>query len=177
MIDQNSPGLDQKESVDSVFVLGLVTLVMVVLTWVILAVMGAGRVRQAQQYDSKIKELDSKIATLSATEKTYYDIERSLSHEKQLRSNRYLFGPTWSKIRDSVPADVQFSSLSLGGDSTIRIVGSTRSLTSVAEFSNELEKRPELSVVTPLSVDRTPNSETYGFTIMFKVDTRKSEGT
>lgn len=175
MLDQNGQGLDRKESVDSVLVLGFISLGMVVLTWAILVVMGAGRIRQAQQYDGKIKELDTKLALYASTEKTYTAIETSLAHDKKLRASRSLFGPTWSIIRDSVPSDVQFSSLSLGGDSTIRIVGMTKSLTSVAQFANELENKAEISVVTPLSVDRTPNAETFGFTLILKANTNPPE--
>ncbi len=176
MADQDFSQSPRPEPVDLVFVLGIVSLILVIGTWGVLTIMGAGRAKQSLQYDNKIKELDSKILALKDTEQTYLAVESSLTHAKRLRDTRYLFGPTWTMVRDNVPKDVQFTSLSLGNDSTVRIVGSTKSVTSVAQFARQLEKQKGITMVTPLSLERSPNNGQYGFTLSFKVAEQTEKG-
>lgn len=172
MNDQPPVQSDRPEPVDAVFVLGIVSLLLVALAWVALGVMGAGRTKQITQFDSKIQVLDGQIKAIAETSDTYGALQGAATHAVKLRENRYLFGPTWTMLKESVPKDVAFTSVTLGTDATVRIVGETKSITTVAQFARELENQTTVTMVTPLSIEKSSNSEgRYGFNLSFKTIT------
>lgn len=166
-MDETAP-VNEHEPVDAVFVLGIVSLVLVLIAWAVLGVMGAGRSKQASQFEAKINDFDTKISAFNDTQSDYKSLETVIHSAKKLRETRFVFGPTWAMLRDSVPKDVQFSSVILGSDTTIRIAGSTKSITSVAEFADKLETQTGVSMVTPLAVEKQPSSELMTFSLSFK---------
>jgi Tfp pilus assembly protein PilN len=139
-------------------------------TWAILEVMQVTRSHQAAQYDTKISGLNSQIATLKTTEQTYDAINTVVSQAKKLQTTSYTFGPTWQVIRNNVPKDVQFTSVTMGSDSVFQITGVTKSITDVAQFTQQLGKQTGFSMVLPLSIDKQPTGTLFNFSLSFKVN-------
>ena len=169
MTDQELSEPTRIEPADPVFILGLGAIFLVGLTWAILTVMGAGRSKQVGVYNDQIRDLDAKLATLNDTQQTYTALTSVASHAKTLRDNRTLFGPTWTMLRDRVPQDVQFLSLNLGNNSTIRLIVTIISIISVDSFTRELEEQKDVSMVVPLSIEKSSTTDSLGFTLSFKV--------
>jgi Tfp pilus assembly protein PilN len=147
------------------------SLVIVVAGWLIVSLLGVTRASQSAQLDDRLKQLDDQLKTpaLQQTTTQYNTLETVLSNIKTLRDERLLFDPTWQTIKKSVPKDVQFTSFTLGDDSTFRISGVGRSVSSVAQFAAALAQQPQFKTVTPLSVDKQTNKDVYNFSISFKL--------
>lgn len=172
VIDPQQP--TQSQPIDSVFILGVASLILVLLTWGALFVMSAARTRQAGVYDKKISEQKVALTALKDTEQTYTAVNTVVSQAKKLRDSRYLFGPTWTMLRNSVPKDVQFTSVSMGNDYVFRVTGASKSVNSVAQFAKQLEKQEGVIVVTPLSVEKQATSGFYNFSLSFSVKVQSS---
>ncbi len=158
------------------FVLGVAVVSLLVLGYLILVVMGF-------TYDSRIRSLNSAIDAqdqdfqsqdIQDTYKTYLALNNVDQHIKQLQNLRFIFMPTWTTVKKSIPKDVQFTSVSIGQDYVFRITGVTRSITSVANFAKQLGADPNLTQITPLSVDKQSNNDTYNFTLSFKAKAAKT---
>ncbi len=137
-----------------------------------MTILGLMREAQIEQANAKIGQLEKEFttdATLSNTSQQYFRLETVSSHIGKLLYERFLFMPSWNMIKSSVPRDVQFVSVSLGADTTFRISGVSKSVSSVANFAKSLSDKPEVSVVTPLSIDKQGTSPVYNFSISFKV--------
>lgn len=167
---------DNRPATDPVFVLGIVSVILVLVTWAILSVMASSHSRQSEVYTTKINELKIQANEYKATEATYRAVETVVAQASALRSTQYLFGPTWKSLKEAVPKDVQFLTLSMGNDYVFRVAGVTKSVTAVAQFSRQLEKVPGVSVVTPLSIEKQTSGSVYNFNLSFRISPTATNG-
>lgn len=149
---------------------------MVLVTWGILIVLGMSRTAQIREADAAIAQYNTKLANpeVKKTLSQYTALDTVSNQMDKLRSQRFLFLPAWETIKQSVPKDVQFTSVSISQDSVFRISGITKSVTSVAHFAKELSNQPTMEQVAPLSVDKQGNGQ-FNFTVSFKVKSTEAK--
>lgn len=155
----------------TLFSTSISVLVMVVLAWALAALLTATRSGDITQLDAKSVQLDTQLKSpaISTALAEYSALDTVVTHMQRLRNDRFLFLPTWDAVKKSVPKDMQFTSFVLGEDSSVRITGVARSVTSVSFFANALAEQSAFRSVTPLSVDKQSGQQLYNFTITFKV--------
>ncbi len=159
-VKQNSP----------LYTLGLGSLVVVILGWLVVSLLGVTRGSGIVELDKKLDSLDTELSTPAMVLATaqYNTVEAVVTQIKKLRDDRLVFNPTWQVVKQNVPKDVQFTSFTLGEDGTFRVVGVGRSVTSVAQFAAALAQQGKFTTVTPLAVDKQPDKEMYNFSLSFK---------
>ncbi len=167
-----APSLSHHAPVKSnnpLFTLGVASLIVVIIGWLLVSLLGLTRGSQAEALDKKLTDLSDQLSTPEMVQVAtqYTTVETVLSQIKKLRADRLLFDPTWQTIKQNVPKDIQFTNFTLGDDGTFRLAGVGRSVTSVAQFAAALTQAGYRSV-TPLAVDKQSGQELYNFSMTFK---------
>jgi type IV pilus assembly PilN-like protein len=155
---------------DPLFTTSAVLAGLVILAWAIVFILGVTREAQIKEADSTLQDLATKLNSdeLQTTLAQYNALDGVATQMQKVRTKRFTFLPTWNRIKESVPKDVQFTNVNFGQDDVFRITGTTKSVKSVAYFAKELETKSGLTQVAPLSVDKQGGNNLFNFSISFK---------
>lgn len=158
--------------------LGVAVFLLVLVGYGTLMVLGSTREAQRNEFDSKITELEKQLREkdVATAQKHYNALDTVVSQLAGVQNERFLFEPVWKDIKASVPKDMQFLNVTMGTDSTFRISGVTRSVTSVSYFTKALSSKPGMSSVVPVSIDKNITGDTFSFTVSFKYQPVKTSG-
>ncbi len=164
-------GLQTSWQRDPLFTIGVTIFSLTVFTWILVAVLGAANAQGVRQADKNVATIDDQVksSSLVHTLEQYEALNTLVTHIGKLQNQRFILGPTWEEIKASVPRDIQFTSLNLTDDGTYRIAGIGRSITSIASFAKSLSEKQNLTMVTPLAMDKQPDRDLYNFSLTFKV--------
>ncbi len=155
---------------DPLFLAAVVVAVLVLLAWVVITLVGSLHQSSVADADKTLAQLNQQLKDpgLQTTVTQYSALDAVTTQMAKVRAKRVLFSPSWDAIKASVPADVQFTSVTFTQDNIFRISGVTKSITSVAHFAKALSTNPHFSQVTPLSVDKQNQAGLFNFSLSFK---------
>lgn len=174
MTPLQSPGAPRTSGASFVVGAGLAGLMIV--AWLITGVLGATRAAQLKEAQSRLVKVEQSLAepSIVKTERQYAALQGVIAQSQTLRDQRFLFMPAWRSIKESVPADLQITALSLTEDRTFRLTGNVKSLESFARFSQSLTQHAGITNITPLGVEKKSNG--YSYQLSFQINSALFQG-